>query len=308
MSSQELVPLNVLNKVQNAMSAYFTVLCRMPHMTKYSYRHAPEQGWPLDQEALKAFGKTEETIDVLRHLPCLVVTDPSEDRPAPITCHSKSIAFHEGKIWDSYHHDICITPEHVVLIALPPLRHDYYLLLDTKLGSITEYGAMQETMILRPYEKYEALPDADKWMAHSTMSAEDFFGRESQRLERLVYMPIPTTHGDHVCYYRALSANHEAELLAVEDEEWGSERGQRERDLDYDDGSGSETEDSDDSDQNKDEEISDNELDALLVDTETYSDQPGASLGIWKPPVTNPRVQERFSVRQNLHRLYYCDE
>lgn len=46
------------------------------------------------------------------------------------------------------------------------------------------------------------------------MSAQAWFEREHRRLERLVYMPVPS-HGDEVDYFnRAVGSEREAELIA----------------------------------------------------------------------------------------------
>ncbi|KAF2716807.1 hypothetical protein K431DRAFT_298353 [Polychaeton citri CBS 116435] len=81
---------------------------------------------------------------------------------------------------------------------------------------------MSGTEMLK-YEEHEAPLDADKWMANSTLPVKAFFARECQRLERLVYMPVLGTNGVLEYYFRVNNAVEEADLLAVEDEEWGSD-------------------------------------------------------------------------------------
>lgn len=162
-----------------------------------------------------------------------------------------------------------------------------YILLDTVLGNIVEFNKDGGPL---PWEEYEGLPEDQKWKAHETLSAIDFFARESERLRRLVYMPVPTPRGNPRFLYRAPSSLEEAELLAVEDEydadqEVDSDYGPEEEDIDM------HMEDlrldSSDEDDSADEAcIPDDELEGLKADAEQEMDVPGqvtASLGVWKP-------------------------
>lgn len=187
-------------------------------------------------------------------------------------------------------------PPHVVYLSIPPYSTSgSYLLLDTELGVVVE--VRQDGTRMMPPEEYDVLPEHQKWMAHETLPAKDFFSRESQRLRKLVYVPVPRPSGEPRFYHRSTTHLDEAELLEIEDEYDADQK----VDSDYSPSDDAEEEGAtdlpeegtlmfdsseDEDDDAEDLEISDKELEALRADAEqevTVPNQITASLGRWEP-------------------------
>jgi hypothetical protein len=72
-------------------------------------------------------------------------------------------------------------------------RNQYYHdegLTDRFLGTITEYSVRSNRNVCLDIEEYEALPLEDRWMAHSTLPATDFFRIWANKYKKLEWMPF----------------------------------------------------------------------------------------------------------------------
>ncbi|KAL9095256.1 MAG: hypothetical protein Q9165_002512 [Trypethelium subeluteriae] len=149
-----------------------------------------------------------------------------------------------------------------------------------KESTITEYGPVAKTIGIS-YEDYEALDLDEKWMGNITLPAQAWFTRECQRIERLVYMPLPPALGhDEVTYFwRAEGRTEEAELLA---HEWDDMDYNEEDDADFmpsDSSVDGEAEPDDDSEsessEDEDQEIPIQEVEGLLEEAASLPQPSG---------------------------------
>lgn len=179
-------------------------------------------------------------------------------------------------------------PPHVIYIGQGYNEATEYLLLDTNLGQIIIYpnygGGFAHPNLM--YDEYEALAPEEKWKAHPALPLKAFFDRESTRLKRLVYMPVPCRRKNPSFRFRAQSPAEEAALLALEDEYDAD----HEADDDYTESESDDEQDemgmedlhlSDDEDQDEDEaddKISDDEIEWLRHDAEEAEYQPAPRL------------------------------
>lgn len=127
---------DVLKTVQTAMLKYFTLLSRMPHIQPGALRQPPVDGWPsVNTEKLQAMGKTNEAIEFLRHLPCLVHDPEYNSHGHPhISRETDSIYFCSGEAIDGWEEKDLLTPGHVIWWGRAWTRGGHYLLLDTIKG------------------------------------------------------------------------------------------------------------------------------------------------------------------------------
>lgn len=185
-------------------------------------------------------------------------------------------------------------PTYVVQLTQSPYSQGCsILLLDTQSGNIVDYR-QDGAKLSMPWEEYEQLPDVQKWTAYRSVPAKEFFFWESQRLRKLVYMPVPTfgNRKEPRFIYRAKNALEEDELFAVDDEydadqevdpDFIPEQKNAVDDLSIED---LHLSSSDDEDVNDEDEISEEELEGLKADAEQEIDVPGqitASLSRWEP-------------------------
>lgn len=185
-------------------------------------------------------------------------------------------------------------PAHVIYLGVPShSTGGSYLLLDTELGDIVEIDQDGFSLML-DQEQYDALAEDQRWMAHWTLSAEDFFARETRRLEKLVYVPVPSSEaaGEPSFYLRATTSEQEAQLLTVEDEydanqELDPDFGKEDGDTTMDDLTLDTSSSEDDQVENdEDMEVPSDELDGLRTDADEELDVPGqitANLSSWTP-------------------------
>lgn len=128
------------------------------------------------------------------------------------------------------------------------------------------------------YAEYEALPPADKWMAHATLPAPTFFDRWRRKLERLVWMPVWDSRfgevggGGRVEWYATATTRVEEEEMLASDIEFELDEGNGSGSGDCGDESGDGGEGKEGVNKEKDEgwenegKISDEEVEELLVD------------------------------------------
>ncbi|KAK3674231.1 hypothetical protein LTR78_005700 [Recurvomyces mirabilis] len=217
----------VLQEAKNDMMGYYTLLCRMPHMKPECLRVPPPDGWPGSHaEDLREQGWSDEAAEFSRHLPFLA-PGLYDAEHAWITWRSTAVAF-DQPVNDFYLSRISAAdqpkppylPPHVIYIGQGYNEAKEYLLLDTELGHIVSYpnhgGDFAPSDLT--LDEYEALAPEQKWKAHPTLPLRAFFERESNRLKRLVYMPVPCRRRNPSFHFRAEWPAEEAALLAIEDE------------------------------------------------------------------------------------------
>lgn len=121
---------DLVGNIQRAMLDFFSVLCSMPHINPGALRIPPPEGWQnVGDTELRARGKTEDAINFIRHLPCLV--HETGDEPPWLTPQIQSLYFCQGKTTSITERDAVETPKHVVWIGDARNRDGSFLLLDT---------------------------------------------------------------------------------------------------------------------------------------------------------------------------------
>ena len=71
------------------------------------------------------------------------------------------------------------------------------------------------------YDDYEALPTQDKWMAHATMPAVEFFRTWKRKFERLIWMALYNPRGaagTAQWFITAVTRQDEEDMLASDDD------------------------------------------------------------------------------------------
>ncbi|KAG9567447.1 hypothetical protein KCU71_g3796, partial [Aureobasidium melanogenum] len=205
-----------------AITEFYKFYIRLPYIDPNALVLAPEDGgWPnIDATELRNRGKSDEVIELLRHLP--YIEHPSFRGGWTIDSGSDCIQYHKGACYNDSPDLIKSLPGHVIPIADPTDRDGYYLLLDTQSGKITRYNIMANN-IEGNWDEYERLDDNEKWKAFPTAPVKQFFGRWKKLYEKLVWMvapPVDDSHGDGGIYFtRADNAVEENELLEAGDDD-----------------------------------------------------------------------------------------
>jgi 3D (Asp-Asp-Asp) domain-containing protein len=205
-----------------AITDFYKFYIRLPYLDSNALVLAPEDGgWPnIDATELRNRGKSDEVIELLRHLS--YIEHPDFRGGWTIDSGSDCIQYHKGACYNNNPDLIKSLPGHVIPIADPTDRNGCYLLLDTQTGKITRYNIMANN-IEGNWDEYERLDDNDKWRAFPTAPVGRFFGRWIKLYEKLVWMvapPVDDSHGDGGIYFtRADNAVEENELLEADDDE-----------------------------------------------------------------------------------------
>lgn len=72
---------NMLIAIRCAMPDFFALLCYMPYIKPGALRTPPPEGWQnIGDTEIRAESKTEDRINFVKHLPCLVY-DIDEETP-----------------------------------------------------------------------------------------------------------------------------------------------------------------------------------------------------------------------------------
>lgn len=138
---------SILEKTQKALLEYYTFLTTLPHINPDALQIPPPAGWPdVCAKTLRAQGRTEDAIEFLRHLPCLV--HGQGERHPELSFDTHSLYFCSGETVPSYVLDIIKTPGHVIWMANAPDRNGTYLLLDTLCGESTRCNKLEKVKIL----------------------------------------------------------------------------------------------------------------------------------------------------------------
>ncbi|KAG9529039.1 hypothetical protein KCU93_g3853, partial [Aureobasidium melanogenum] len=205
-----------------AITDFYKFYIRLPYLDSNALVLAPEDGgWPnIDATELRNRGKSDEVIELLRHLSYIEHHDFRGGWT--IDSGSDCIQYHKGACYNNNPDLIKSLPGHVIPIADPTDRNGCYLLLDTQTGKITRYNIMANN-IESNWDGYERLDDNDKWRAFPTAPVGQFFGRWIKLYEKLVWMvapPVDDSHGDGGIYFtRADNAVEENELLEADDDD-----------------------------------------------------------------------------------------
>lgn len=128
---------SILKTTRDALLEYYTFLTTLPHINPNALQIPPPEGWPgVDAQTLREQARTEDAIEFLRHLPCLV--HGQEESHPELTYNTHSLYFCDGETVNSYVLEILKTPGHVVWMTNSPDRNGTYLLLDTLCGESDE--------------------------------------------------------------------------------------------------------------------------------------------------------------------------
>ncbi|GAB7348911.1 hypothetical protein MBLNU459_g7601t1 [Dothideomycetes sp. NU459] len=206
-----------------AITNFYRTFIKLPYVEPGALRFPPDGGWTeVDADELKRRGKTDAVIDLLRHLPYLE-NKVQYDR---WTIHDGCVGidYHKGLCYEDNVDPIRNLPAHVIPVAEMLDRNGNHLLLDTHTGCITDYMLLEGN--LTDYDRHEALPEQDKWMAYPTAPVGEFFGRWSRLYEKLIWMvardPLASETNLGRFFSRAERVSEENKLLDSDDEEGGS--------------------------------------------------------------------------------------
>lgn len=202
-----------------AITDFYTFYIRLPYVNPTALVFPPASGWPdINAAELHERGRSNEVIELLRHLPCL--ENPGIRGGWTIDSESACIQYHKGVCYNNRPDAIKNLPGHVIPIADMIDRNGSYLLLDTETGNITSYSIMADN-IEGNWNEYERLAESDKWRAFPTLPVKQFFERWKMLYEKLIWMvapPVDDSHGDGGTYFtRADNAVEEDEMLENDD-------------------------------------------------------------------------------------------
>lgn len=116
-----------------AITGYYQQFVKMPYLEPSALRLAPEGGWTsINVNELKKRGRTDEAINLLRHLPYLENSGASYGPPIDVGCIC--IQYHKGSCYDKIIDEVLGLPRHVIPIGGMKDREGHFLLLDTHTG------------------------------------------------------------------------------------------------------------------------------------------------------------------------------
>lgn len=173
-------------KTISSILSFYRLLTQLPYIPSDKLMLPPPTGWPISTETtkeatgikateLRARGKTETVIDVLRHLPYL--DQELYGGHWTLADNTLHINYARGQLYAAYlERDTAILPlpGHIIWLTEGFERAGVYLLLNTETWEIIEYTLMGESTEI-DYDAYEALPVDKKWTAYSAMPADQYF-------------------------------------------------------------------------------------------------------------------------------------
>ncbi|KAK8137613.1 hypothetical protein PG984_003106 [Apiospora sp. TS-2023a] len=190
----------------SAVREFYTFLSKM-YIDESDILEPPEGGWP-HMENLRCMGKTDEVIELLRHLPYLRNKQPeAEDGTTPLT--PGSVWFRPNEDWgqdlrqasEPYEFvDEGVIPPSVVGLTYNRWRDGKYFLLDTERGIVHWYecpGQIEHnpdhplavTAIDAPYEW--APENEQEWRENNpAWAVADLFAILRQQFEVLNFVPL----------------------------------------------------------------------------------------------------------------------
>lgn len=252
-----------------AIKEFYSILITLPYIPPSALVFPPEEGWDgVNSSELKARGKTDEVVELLRHLPYLKSTEAR--KRWMIGPDTVEIAYCDGELYDSVLDGIQPVPGHCIWLSDLESRDGTALLLDTHAGTITEWTSLGHRIIV-DYEEYEKIPLPDKWMAHATMDAIEFFKLWKRKFERLLWMPIYNPRGragTAEWYIIAETTDDEADMLESDDDFEPDSESEEDSEDGFSLTSGEEYQVEDD------EELSDEEINNLVKDAHIDENHP----------------------------------
>lgn len=117
-------------------------LTTLPYISPDALQIPPPEGWPdVDAQTLRVQSRTEDAIEFLRHLPCLV---HGQGVPHPaLTFNTHSLYFCDGETVPSFILEILKIPGQVIWMTDSSDRDGTYLLLDTLCGESKKSNTLQ---------------------------------------------------------------------------------------------------------------------------------------------------------------------
>lgn len=202
-----------------AITDFYKLVTKLPYISPTALVHPSDQGWPdINAEELRKRGKTEEVISLLRHLPYLRRPGSGKSRKGwMIGPDTHAIAYCDGEVYEEELDRIQPTPGHCIWVAnAADAEHGTALLLDVEnsgflfddeenervnlsdlsLGTITEYSVRSNRNVCLETDEYHSLPLEDRWMAHSTLPATEFFRTWTNKYKKLEWMPLLKEEGE----------------------------------------------------------------------------------------------------------------
>ncbi|OTA55680.1 hypothetical protein K449DRAFT_452636 [Hypoxylon sp. EC38] len=183
-----------------AVHEFYVAIIKLPYIDPDALVLPPAVGWPgVREDELRKRGKTDEVVELLRHLPYLRNPGGREKwMLSPDTCE---IAYCDGEMYDDIMDELQPTPSHC---------------------SVTQW-AMLGGSLMFPYDEYEQLATEDKWMAYPTLPARDFFQLWQARWEKLVWLPVHSPAGGRATalwWYRVMPGSDDEEAILISDDEF----------------------------------------------------------------------------------------
>ncbi|ETS85225.1 hypothetical protein PFICI_03250 [Pestalotiopsis fici W106-1] len=203
-----------------AVRQFYQAATKPPYIDADAILEPPPDGWPgVNAEILRARGRSDHVIELLRHLPYL--RQPSQaGRRWMLSPTTLAIDYSSGGVYGEDMEERQPTPPHCIWLTAHAGRDGTDLLLDTETNSITEWSMLEDYLMI-PYAEYEDLPKQDKWMAYPTMPAAAFFDLWRRRWAKLVWLPVPSSKSPFsaLWWHRALpQSDAEASILESDDE------------------------------------------------------------------------------------------
>ena len=117
-----------------AMQDFYGLLNKLPYIEPNALIFPPAEGWSgVNTEELRGRGKTEEVIELLRHLPYL--RDPAPRKRWMIGPDTIVIAYCDGELYNEVTESIQPVPGHCIWLTDGEPRDGTSLLLDTQTGA-----------------------------------------------------------------------------------------------------------------------------------------------------------------------------
>ncbi|KAI1383414.1 uncharacterized protein F4822DRAFT_440513 [Hypoxylon trugodes] len=179
------------NEMIAAVHEFYAAIIKPPYIDPNALILPPAGGWlGVNEDELRKRGKTDEVIDLLRHLPYLVTGELETHgccRPIPVRLRTAMVSC---TIIGSMRY----SPRRLIVYGLHMRWHRFAARYSHRYHHITEWAMLGQGCMIG-YEKYEQLPVANKWMAFRTYPTPDLFRLWRAKWEKLLWLPIPSSSG-----------------------------------------------------------------------------------------------------------------
>jgi len=137
----KLRPVLIRGTVVSTLKSYYKFLTTM-YLPEEEVLYPPETGWPnINQERFAHLGKTDDVIEILRHIPYVRRERHWRD-VSHIYDGTIAVDFRADKVYfDSPIPQVALLPAHAIMLATPPESDGQYIFLDTDRATFTLYGA-----------------------------------------------------------------------------------------------------------------------------------------------------------------------